>query len=577
MADKSIREMNEREIKHNSLNAKVLRITLMGSFVLGLAALLMGFFMNTYTLVEQSIRSSYNVIRQVSYVLEMNVDVSHLTDSVLDIYHSLNSPLLQESQTDEYRDQFSHLLLDPEFTRCYDQLDYFLSNDMIGDVYLAYIDRENHALVYIFDPDLSEETGCWPGDWEKMTDTELAKYVNWDGKGILYDIGYTDRYGYMCTTGYPVYDTDDNIICYVMADVTLSSLLVRMRTFVIGFTLGLLAVIAFFGWRLSRRMKERLVKPIDEITAAAQQYMDDRIQGIASSHFSHLDIKTGDEIEKLSMTMADMEQALADYETNLTIITAETEKIATELSLAEKIQAAALPKKFPAFPDRNEFDIYAAMDPAREVGGDFYDYFLIDDDHLALTISDVSGKGIPASLFMMSSKIKIADYYMLGKSPAEVLEAANDAICQTDHEEMFVTVWTGILEISTGRVVACNAGHEYPYLRQPDGNFEIMKDKHGFVIGGMEGMKYTEYEFTMKPGTTLFVYTDGAPEATAVNNELFGMDRLTAALNKDPDASCQQILVNVREEIDEFVGEAEQFDDLTMMCVKYFGPDQKQS
>lgn len=570
--------MDEWELKRNSLNAKVLRITLMGSFVLGLAALLMGFVMNTYTLVEQSIRSSYNVIRQVAYALEMNVDVSYLTDSVLDIYHSLSDSKLKKTGTDEYRESFVHLLSDDEFTNCYDELDYFLSNDMISDVYLGYIDRERQALVYIFDPDLSEETGCWPGDWEEIPEREVLKYENWDGKGILYDIGYTERYGYMCTTGYPVYDmSGGNIICYVMADFTLSSLMVRMRTFVIRFTLGLLVVIAFFGWRLSRRMKERLVRPIVEITDTARKYMDDRIQGIASQHFSHLEIKTGDEIEKLSMTMADMEQALADYETNLTIITAERERIFTELSLAEKIQAAALPKQFPAFPDRSEFDIYAKMDPAREVGGDFYDYFLIDDDHLALTIADVSGKGIPASLFMMGSKIKIADYYMLGKSPAEVLEAANDTICQTDHEEMFVTVWTGILEISTGKVTACNAGHEYPYLRKSGGNFEVVKDKHGFVVGGMEGVKYTEYEFTMEPGTTLFVYTDGVPEATAENNELFGMDRLTAALNKEPDASCQQVLVNVRRDIDEFVGYAEQFDDLTMLCVKYFGPGQNHS
>jgi len=337
------------------------------------------------------------------------------------------------------------------------------------------------------------------------------------------------------------------------------------------------AVTLLFGLRLSRRMKDRLVKPINQITDTAQEYMEDRKNGIASRRFQHLDIHTGDELEKLSLTMAEMEQAMADYETNLTIITAERERIVTELSLAEKIQAGVLPKTFPAFPDRHEFDIHAAMDPAREVGGDFYDYFLIDDDHLALTISDVSGKGVPGALFMMGAKIMIADYYRLGKSPADVLEAANEAICQSNQEEMFITVWTAILEISTGKVIAANAGHEYPVLRQPGGNFEVMKDKHGFVIGGMEGMKYKEYEFTMEPGSTLFVYTDGVPEATASNGELFGMNRMVESLNKEPDAVTEQVLANVRASVDEFVGEAEQFDDLTMLCVKYFGPEKKEA
>jgi len=171
----------------------------------------------------------------------------------------------------------------------------------------------------------------------------------------------------------------------------------------------------------------------------------------------------------------------------------------------------------------------------------------------------------------------IADYYRLGKSPADVLEAANEAICQSNQEEMFITVWTAILEISTGKVIAANAGHEYPVLRQPGGNFEVMKDKHGFVIGGMEGMKYKEYEFTMEPGSTLFVYTDGVPEATASNGELFGMNRMVESLNKEPDAVTEQVLANVRASVDEFVGEAVQFDDLTMLCVKYFGPEKKEA
>ena len=247
----------------------------------------------------------------------------------------------------------------------------------------------------------------------------------------------------------------------------------------------------------------------------------------------------------------------------------ESSRIETELTMASGIQADMLPNIYPAFPERPEFDIYASMDPAKEVGGDFYDFFLVDDDHLCVVMADVSGKGVPAALFMMASRIILANNAMQGKSPAQILTDANASICSNNREGMFVTVWLGILELSTGRLTAANAGHEYPTIRKPDGSFELYKDSHGFVIGGMEGLKYKEYELQMEPGSKLFLYTDGVPEATNAQNELFGTDRMLDALNEQPDASPAQILKNVRAAVDGFVMDAEQFDDLTMCCVEY--------
>ena len=227
-----------------------------------------------------------------------------------------------------------------------------------------------------------------------------------------------------------------------------------------------------------------------------------------------------------------------------------------------------LPNIYPAFPERSEFDIYATMTPAKEVGGDFYDFFLIDNDHLGMVMADVSGKGVPAALFMMMSKILVNNYALMGGSPAKVLEQVNNQICKNNEEEMFVTVWFGVLEISTGKVTAANAGHEYPILKKAGGEFELFKDKHGFVIGGMDGMRYKDYEFTLEKGGTLFLYTDGVAEATNAQNELFGTDRMIEALNKDADASPTDLLNNMKQAVDEFVGEAPQFDDLTMLGVK---------
>ena len=250
---------------------------------------------------------------------------------------------------------------------------------------------------------------------------------------------------------------------------------------------------------------------------------------------------------------------------------AKRERIENELQLATNIQASVLPHVFPAFPDRGEFDIYASMTPAKEVGGDFYDFFLIDDDHLGLVMADVSGKGVPAALFMMVSRALIRAHLQNGESPAKALENANEQLCEGNEAELFVTVWAAVIELSTGRGVAANAGHEHPALRRAGGEYELVVYRHSPAVATMEGMRFREHEFQMNPGDTLFVYTDGVAEATNAQNVLFGPERTLAALNRDPGAEPKMILSNVMDGIDAFVAGAEQFDDITMLCFKYNG------
>ncbi len=244
-----------------------------------------------------------------------------------------------------------------------------------------------------------------------------------------------------------------------------------------------------------------------------------------------------------------------------------------ELNMATQIQTGMLPSIFPIFHDRPEFDIHASMDPAKEVGGDFYDIFLIDEDHLAMVIADVSGKGIPAALFMMSSKILINDHATIGGTPGEILERVNRQVCLNNKADMFVTVWLGILEISTGKLTTASAGHEYPMLNL-SGSYELLKDRHGPPIGTVEGARYRNTEIQLKQGDSVFVYTDGVAEATDANNQLFGTDRTLEALNAVPgSASQKEVLAGVRAAVDTFVKEAPQFDDLTMLGMKYYGPE----
>ncbi len=313
-------------------------------------------------------------------------------------------------------------------------------------------------------------------------------------------------------------------------------------------------------------LASKVVKPLEHMTK--------RMNALSGEDqaFEMEDVyRTGDEIEILAESFATLSKRTRDYIVQITDITAEKERISTELALATRIQADMLPNIFPAFPERPEFDVYATMTPAKEVGGDFYDFFLIDETHLGLVMADVSGKGVPAALFMMVSKILVQNYAMAGRSPAEVLQMVNNQICANNREEMFVTVWLGILDTTTGRVVAANAGHEYPVITQTGNRFELVKDKHGFVIGGIEGVRYREYELDMTPGSKLFLYTDGVPEATNDANEMFGTKRMLAAMNEDPAASPEMILKNVRKAVDSFVKDAEQFDDLTMLCLEYKG------
>ena len=373
---------------------------------------------------------------------------------------------------------------------------------------------------------------------------------------------YVDYYAYMDTIG------EYTVLVGMTYDLTglnasVDQQTARDTTFTMAFQVVLsmicLAMISFF-----------VLQPLRKVQRNIRLYRQNKDSAAVIEDLSR--IRSSNEIGQLALDVTDLSKEIDDYTAHIQAITAERERIGTELDLASRIQSSMLPDKFPPFPDRKEFDIYAEMDPAKEVGGDFYDFFMIDNDHLGLVIADVSGKGVPAALFMMISKIILAHNAKKGRTPAQVLADTNEAICANNQVMMFVTVWFGVLEISTGTLRAANAGHEYPMLRRPGGEFEIVKDKHGFVLGGMEGVTFTDYEITLEPGAKLFVYTDGLTEANDNGKNMFGTDRVLEALNSDPGASPKDTLDTVRRRVDDFVGTAEQFDDLTMMCLNYAGP-----
>ena len=391
-----------------------------------------------------------------------------------------------------------------------------------------------------------------------------------DSEIVIRDRGYIETDAHI-TAMVPLKGTDgatQAILCVQRQMENVTSVRNRFVKLVLQALTGLVILILIGQHFYLRKV---LLKPLKQITNEAARFAEQETP--AEKKLSET-IRNKDEIGTLAESVDRMEEAVVSYVKDLTAATAEKERISTELSLATRIQADMLPSTFPPYPDRSEFDIYASMNPAKEVGGDFYDFFLIDHDHLALVMADVSGKGIPAALFMMAAKIMIQNIALTGVSPREILETTNDRICKSNREEMFVTVWLGIMDLKTGQLIATNAGHEYPVVTRTEGGFELVKDRHGFVIGGMEGMQYTEYEIKLEPGQELFLYTDGVPEATNAQNELYGTERMMKILNSNPSMDPQALLEEVKADVDRFVGSAPQFDDLTMLCVRFNGkPD----
>ena len=317
-------------------------------------------------------------------------------------------------------------------------------------------------------------------------------------------------------------------------------------------------------------LQRTTIKPLRQLAGAAMRFANED-RAFSKDDVICLDIRSNDEIGDLYREIKSMENRIVDYTEHLTQVTAEKERVSTELRTASDIQESMLPNSFPAFPDRTDFDLYASMSPAKEVGGDFYDFFLISPTQLALVIADVSDKGVPAALFMMSSKILLNYRAQMGGSPSEILQAVNAQICRNNKSRMFVTVWLGILDLESGVLTCSNAGHEYPFLRGRDGVFRVFRDKHGLVVGAMAQSRYRDYEIRMEPGDAVFVYTDGVPEANNEGGEFYGLERLDAALNRLSDQDPRHILEGVKADVDAFTGQAKQFDDLTMLCLEYKG------
>lgn len=488
-----------------------------------------------------------------------------------DSAYEIAETALQYLNPDRFEEYLSTGRQDEEYRRIERLLDDLVEATDTTLIYVARVDESDcRTLTYIYDS-VNSQSGFdrYPLGYTAIGVDE--KYVN-NVRNIItkgerateYLYAYSEESGAHTTAGLAVRDGKGTIVAILGVEKAMTRLENARNTYVKHVVTGVLIAVCLFLLAYSAFLYREMLTPILAVTDEAKRFAD---TGAPSDAL--LSIQKTDEIGVLAKAVHKMESDIVKYMENLTAVTAEKERIGAELSIATQIQADMLPSIFPAFPERPEFDIYATMNPAKEVGGDFYDFFMVDERHLAVVMADVSGKGVPAALFMVIGKTLIKDHTQPGRDLGDVFTEVNDLLCESNSEGLFITAFEGVLDLVSGEFTFVNAGHEIPFISKKGGGFEPYKIRAGFVLAGMEGMRYHCGSLRLEPGDRLFQYTDGVTEATNRDKELYGMERLKEILCRHAGEPPEALLTHVKRDIDAFVGEAPQFDDITMLCMEY--------
>ncbi len=472
---------------------------------------------------------------------------------------------------DKFEEYLSTGKVDEEYRMIEKRLDDLVDATDTTLIYVAKVDVSDYrTLTYIYDS-VNSASGFdrYPLGYTAVGVDE--KYVN-NVRNIItkgerateYLYSYSKESGAHTTAGIAIYDSKGEIVAILGVEKAMRRLENARNTYVKDVLLGVLAAICLFLIVYSTFLYREILLPILAVTDEAKRFADSNTPSDKLSS-----INKNDEIGVLAKAVGKMETDIVEYVENLTLVTAEKERIGAELSIATQIQADMLPGIFPAFPDKPEFDIYATMNPAKEVGGDFYDFFMVDESHLAIVMADVSGKGVPAALFMVIGKTLIKDHTQPGRDLGEVFTEVNNILCESNSEGLFITAFEGVLDLVSGEFTFVNAGHEIPFICKKDDSYEPYKIRAGFVLAGMEGIRYQCGTMQLSPGDRLFQYTDGVTEATDKDGRLYGMGRLGEILAQNAALPPMELLGKIKEDIDAFVGDAPQFDDITMLCLEY--------
>ncbi len=515
----------------------------------------------------------FGVASSIGYVWFTRIQMSHFEDDAFRVA-DIAALGIDPNMIDEYLESGGE---SEDYIQTWTNFDLLCNASRSTFIYVILPDRTDYGVITFLFSTINQESPYEVYDFgyvrQTTNDDYREKYRRLCEEGsrrevVVRNTGFIET-GAHITAMVPLIDNDGETTAILCVQRQMDSFNESRQGYVktVAGAMILLIIVIIIGQIFY--IYRKLLMPIRTITDEAIRFNHDHAQPQKTLSEK---IKNRDEIGILALSIDQLENEIVSFIAEQNRITAEKERSRTELYMAKEIQRSQLPMVFPPYPDRKEFDIFASMDPAREVGGDFYDFFLIDEDHLALVIADVSGKGIPAALFMMVSKMLIKNRLMDGDSPGEALESVNDQLLSENSIDMFVTVWAAVLEISTGNGTACNAGHEHPAIKRAGKKYALTVYRHLPVVGAIENIHYRDHAFHLDPGDSLFVYTDGVAEAVDEENNLFGTDRMLEVLNRDTEEAPAAALKSVKSAIDSFAAGTEQFDDITMLCLRYNGP-----
>ena len=547
-----------------SVVMKITAIVIVMAILIGSTAIYAGYYLHSTTMNQYYKNQVVNISKTLSKYIPADY-IEQLKEAASDPeLETVREEAIASDNPDLVKDWMIQKGVYDDYEKVLSILEDFRNN--MGMTYVYVLNNQANYSTYLADPD------------EDMTifgkrEDNTAGFEQYTSNEEIPPTVSEGEYGWLCSGYEPIYSEDGKAIALIGVDISMNEVvgqqmdfLKQMLTWLIILTLIIvILVICYFRYTLT--------KPLQKLAGSAQTFVARREEKGSKepvqTAISDLTIKSNDEIRDLYDSIRQMETDINQYIQNITAVTAEKERISAELNIATQIQSSMLPCIFPPFPNREEFDIYASMTPAKEVGGDFYDFFMVDDRHIAIVMADVSGKGVPAALFMVIGKTLIIDHTQPGIDLGDIFSKVNNLLCESNSEDMFITAFEGVLNLVTGEFRYVNAGHEMPFIRKKNESFEAYKIRPGFVLAGMEGMRYKSGSMMLEPGDMIFQYTDGVTEATNAQNELFGMDRLQTTLNSVKENDTHAILTAVKNGIDTFVGDAPQFDDITMLCLDY--------
>ncbi len=554
-----------------SLRVKVVMMVLLTAASLAASMLGVSYYIYSETMMEHYAVMAANLVKSTAEILDEE-DVRELSQDIVGRYRvvcSGEAPPDLENASGQEREMYFAAFAGTEdtaaYARIYEEIRKIREANQVLSLYLAYMDQQTDKCVYLC-VDSSEQVICPPGalDQIEVCNRELMERGQYDFPAYITNYS---QYGWLCSASAAMCDESGAVLANTCVDISMEEVMQDRRAFLnkLLFALaGTTLLLIVIGVKV---ISKTVVNPINLLAKSTSGFVENRKENGAGT-VQDLNIRSNDEIGRLAGAVVKMERDINEYIDNIAKVTAEKERIGAELNVATQIQASMMPGIYPDFADQPAFEIAALMQPAKEVGGDFYDFFFVDENHLAIVMADVSGKGVPAALFMVIGKTLIKDHTQPGRNLGEVLGEVNNILCESNSENLFITAFVGVLDLTTGEFPYVNAGHELPFICH-EGSFEAHRIEPGFVLAGLEDMRYQAGCFMLAEGDKLFQYTDGVTEATNAGNHLYGMQRLYDILNRNSDGSPEEILRAVKKDIDEFVGDAPQFDDITMLCLTF--------